>query len=127
VPQSLKVANYQLALVDRGKSVVMNGTSLTLTVPANGTVAFPIGTVTVNVTGAFALGLVSGLGLSHGVTTLIGTGFLGAYTTFSGWMLETRSLAEDRRWRAAAANTAVSVVAGLAAAFAGHWLGVAAR
>jgi CrcB protein len=89
--------------------------------------AFPIGTVTVNVTGAFALGLVSGLGLSHGVTTLIGTGFLGAYTTFSGWMLETRSLAEDRRWRAAAANIAVSVVAGLAAAFAGHWLGVAAR
>jgi hypothetical protein len=47
VPQSLKVANYQLALVDRGKSVVMNGASLTLTVPANGTVAFPIGTAIV--------------------------------------------------------------------------------
>jgi hypothetical protein len=47
VPQSLKVANYQLALVDRGKSVVMNGTSLTLTVPANGAVAFPIGTAIV--------------------------------------------------------------------------------
>jgi hypothetical protein len=47
VPQSLKTANYQLALVDRGKSVVMNGTSLTLTVPANGTVAFPIGTAIV--------------------------------------------------------------------------------
>ncbi len=89
--------------------------------------AFPIGTVTVNVTGAFALGLVSGLGLSHGVTTLIGTGFLGAYTTFSGWMLETRSLAEDRQWRAAAANIAVSVALGLVAAAAGHWLGVATR
>lgn len=47
VPQSLKVANYQLALVDRGKSVVMNGASLTLTVPANGAVAFPIGTAIV--------------------------------------------------------------------------------
>ena len=89
--------------------------------------AFPIGTVTVNVTGAFALGLVSGLGLSHDVTTLIGTGFLGAYTTFSGWMLETRSLAEDRQWRAAAANIAVSVALGLVAAAAGHWLGVATR
>ncbi len=89
--------------------------------------AFPIGTVTVNVTGAFALGLVSGLGLSHGLTTLIGTGFLGAYTTFSGWMLETRSLAEDRQWRAAAANIAVSLALGLVAAAAGHWLGVAAR
>jgi hypothetical protein len=47
VPQSLKVANYQLALVDRGKSVVMNGASLTLTVPANSAVAFPIGTAIV--------------------------------------------------------------------------------
>ena len=47
VPQSLKTANYQLVLADRGKSVVMNGTSLTLTVPANGTVAFPIGTAIV--------------------------------------------------------------------------------
>ena len=86
--------------------------------------AFPIGTVAVNVTGAFALGLVSGLGLSHGVTTLIGTGFLGAYTTFSGWMLETRSLRQDRRMRAAAANIAVSVVLGLLAAWAGQRLGL---
>ena len=47
VPQSLKTANHQLVLADRGKSVVMNGASLTLTVPANGTVAFPIGTAIV--------------------------------------------------------------------------------
>jgi hypothetical protein len=47
VPQSLKTANHQLVLADRGKSVVMNGSSLTLTVPANGTVAFPIGTAIV--------------------------------------------------------------------------------
>lgn len=84
---------------------------------------FPIGTVTVNVTGAFLLGVVSGLALSHHLTVLLGTGFLGAYTTFSGWMLETRSLAEDRRAKTAAANIAVSVVFGLAAAAAGHWLG----
>ncbi len=90
--------------------------------------AFPIGTVTVNVTGAFLLGLVSGMGLSHQMATLIGTGFLGAYTTFSGWMLETRSLAAERRWRAAVANIAISVALGLVAALAGHWLGgVAAR
>jgi fluoride ion exporter CrcB/FEX len=42
-------------------------------------------------------------------------------------MLETRSLAEDRQWRAAAANIAVSVALGLVAAAAGHWLGVATR
>ena len=44
VPQALKTANYGLLLADRGKSVVMNGTSLTLTIPANASVAFPIGT-----------------------------------------------------------------------------------
>ena len=85
--------------------------------------AFPVGTITVNVTGAFLLGLLSGLGLGHAATTVLGTGFLGAYTTFSGWMLETRSLAEEHRTRAAAANIAISVVLGLAAAAAGHWLG----
>lgn len=84
---------------------------------------FPIGTVTVNVTGAFLLGLLSGLAASHEIATLIGTGFLGAYTTFSGWMLETRSLAEQKHWRTATANIAISVVAGLAAAAAGHWIG----
>lgn len=44
-PQNAQTANYQMVLADRGKSVVMNGSSLTLTVPANGTVAFPVGTV----------------------------------------------------------------------------------
>ncbi len=88
------------------------------------TMAFPIGTITVNVTGAFLLGVVSGIGLSHIGATLIGTGFLGAYTTFSGWMLETRSLGQDRRWGAAAANIAVSVVLGLLAAWAGQRLGL---
>ena len=43
-PQNSQGANYQLVLADRGKQVLMNGTSLTLTIPANGTVAFPIGT-----------------------------------------------------------------------------------
>jgi len=44
-PQVSKTANYELVLADRGKSILMNGTSLTLTIPANSAVAFPIGTV----------------------------------------------------------------------------------
>lgn len=88
------------------------------------TMAFPVGTITVNVTGALLLGVVHGIGLSHIGATLIGTGFLGAYTTFSGWMLETRSLRQDSRVRAAAANIAVSVVLGLLAAWAGLQLGL---
>lgn len=43
-PQVSKTANYTLVLSDRGKQVLMNNTSLTLTIPANATVAFPIGT-----------------------------------------------------------------------------------
>ena len=43
-PQVSKTISYQLVISDRGKQVLMNGTSLTLTIPANGTVAFPIGT-----------------------------------------------------------------------------------
>ena len=42
-PQNAKTANYQLLISDRGKQVLMNGASLTLTVPSNGTVAFAIG------------------------------------------------------------------------------------
>jgi len=47
VPQTAKTANYGLLISDRGKSVVMNGTSLTLTIPANASVAFPVGTAIV--------------------------------------------------------------------------------
>lgn len=86
-------------------------------------VAFPIGTTVVNVSGAFALGLLTAAGMSHTLTTLLGTGLLGAYTTFSGWMLETRAEGERTRWGAAVANIAVSVALGLAAAAAGYWLG----
>ena len=44
-PQVSQTANYQLVLADRGKSILMNGTGLTLTIPANSAVAFPVGTV----------------------------------------------------------------------------------
>ena len=86
-------------------------------------VPFPVGTISVNVSGAFLLGLLTGLGVGHTAALLLGTGFLGAYTTFSGWMLETRALAEERRPGAAAANIGISVVLGVLAAAAGYGLG----
>ena len=46
-PQVSKTDNYTLVLADRGKSILMNGTSKTLTIPANGSVAFPVGTVVI--------------------------------------------------------------------------------
>ena len=44
-PQLFQSTSYQLVLADRGKSILMNGSSLTLTIPANAAVQFPLGTV----------------------------------------------------------------------------------
>jgi CrcB protein len=83
---------------------------------------FPFGTLTVNLSGAVLLGLLSGLTLSHQVALLAGTAFVGSYTTFSTWMLETQRLAEERQVWPAVANILVSVVLGIAAAMLGQWI-----
>ena len=77
--------------------------------------AFPWGTLAVNATGSFALGLA-------GTSVLVGTGLLGAYTTFSTWMLETHRLAEDGRRRPAVLNVVGSLAVGLAATWLGRQL-----
>jgi fluoride exporter len=87
--------------------------------------AFPLGTLVVNISGAFLLGLLAGLALSPRLALVIGTGFVGSYTTFSTWMLETQRLAEERLVISAAANIGVSVALGLAAAWLGQHLGAA--
>jgi len=83
--------------------------------------AFPYGTMAVNLSGALLLGFLGGLTLGPSAAPLVGTAFVGAYTTFSTWMLETRLLAETRRYWPALANIVVSVTLGLAAV----WLGQA--
>jgi CrcB protein len=84
--------------------------------------SFPFGTLTVNISGAALLGFLGSLALSKEAALLAGTAFVGAYTTFSTWMLETQRLGEERRTWAAAANIVVSVVLGIAAAFLGQWV-----
>jgi CrcB protein len=88
----------------------------------------PWGTFVINATGAFLLGLITGLALHHHVDdaarTVLGTGFCGAFTTFSTFAYETHRLASDRRQAEAAANVVISLVVGLALAAAG--LGLAA-
>jgi fluoride exporter len=83
---------------------------------------FPVGTLTVNITGAALLGLLGGLALSRHAALLADTAFIGAYTTFSTWMLETQRLGEERQLRDALANIVVSVVLGIAAALLGQWI-----
>ncbi len=84
---------------------------------------FPVGTLAVNLSGAFVLGLLTGVALTGNALVLAGGATIGSYTTFSTWMLETHSLAEDRRRAAAFANVLVSVVAGLGAVALGRALG----
>jgi CrcB protein len=81
---------------------------------------FPWGTLIVNVSGSLALGFVTGLALYHGLAstpkTIVGTGFIGAYTTFSTYAYETVKVAESASTRLAGAYAIGSVVAGVAAA-----------
>ena len=92
--------------------------------------AFPWGTFTVNATGCLILGALTGLGLYHGLgsttRTVVGTGGLGAYTTFSTFTFETVRLAEEGAVDEAFRNAVASFVVGLAAASAGVALMAAA-
>jgi fluoride exporter len=84
----------------------------------------PYGTFVVNVLGAFVLGVLVGASLGKDAYSLAGTGLIGAFTTFSTWTLESHRLGEDGRLRLGLANFVVSLVVGVAAAWAGRHLGV---
>jgi CrcB protein len=86
---------------------------------------FPLGTLAVNLTGAFLLGLLVGAGVQGRALLLAGTDTLGAYTTFSTWMFESHRLGEDGEHRLAVANLIISLAAGLVAALAGRAIGAA--
>jgi CrcB protein len=81
---------------------------------------FPWGTFLVNASGSFALGFITGLALYHGLATapkaVVGTGFVGAYTTFSTFAYETVDVNDRIAARAAAAYAIGSIVVGVAAA-----------
>ena len=87
---------------------------------------FPLGTLAVNLTGAFTLGLLVGAGVQgYLLLLLVGVAALGSYTTFSTWMFESHRLGEDGERRLAVANLAVSLAAGLVVASVGWALGEA--
>jgi CrcB protein len=91
--------------------------------------AFPLGTLVINVSGSFVLGLLTASALHHGVSTawltVAGTGLIGAYTTFSTFAFDTVRLAEAERWRPALVNVALSIGLGLGAAALGLVVGSA--
>jgi len=101
---------------------------------------FPVGTLTVNASGALLLGLLTGLAVQGNLLVLTGTArgggdptrkpgvltgtaTLGSYTTFSTWMLETHRLAEDGEAPTAVANVVLSLAVGIGAAALGRLIG----
>ncbi|HXO06636.1 MAG TPA: fluoride efflux transporter CrcB [Solirubrobacteraceae bacterium] len=84
---------------------------------------FPLGTLAVNASGAFLLGLLAGLALEGDALVLAGTATLGSYTTFSTWMLETHRLAEDGELTLGVVNASLSLAVGVGAAALGRLLG----
>lgn len=90
--------------------------------------SFPFGTLVVNLSGAFVLGLLFSLSVERGVLSAeirapMLIGFIGAYTTFSTLMLESWRLIEDGSVMLGAADLIGSVVLGLVAIVAGLALG----
>jgi CrcB protein len=81
---------------------------------------FPLGTLTVNLTGTFALGLLIGSGVAEDGLRILGLGLLGGFTTFSTWMYETQRLADKGSRGFAGLNLLAGVGFGLLAI----WLGI---
>jgi len=89
--------------------------------------SFPLGTLIVNVSGCFIIGLFGGLTTGPNTLLLVSpivrqavmVGVMGGYTTFSSFSLQTLALANDGEWLYAGLNIVLSVVLCLVAV----WLG----
>ena len=80
--------------------------------------SFPYGTLVVNLTGCFFLGLIAQFTLNRVVISpdwrvAIAVGFFGGYTTFSTFGWETAKMLEEGEWTGASAYVCASVIAGL--------------
>lgn len=85
---------------------------------------FPYGTLVVNLTGCFFLGLIGQFTMNRLVISpdwrvAIAVGFFGGYTTFSSFGWETAKMLEDGEWLRASVYVSASVAAGLFLSFAG--------
>lgn len=88
---------------------------------------FPWGTLLVNITGSFAIGIFFTLTLPEGrwmapvtLRQFLMVGICGGYTTFSSFSLQTLTLAQGGQWFKAGAYVVLSVVLCLVAVWLGH-------
>jgi CrcB protein len=93
---------------------------------------FPAGTLVVNVSGSFVIGVVGALASAEGrmgseartfATQFVMIGLCGGFTTFSSFSLQTLNLLREREWLYAGGNVLLSVVLCLAATALGYVLG----
>lgn len=88
---------------------------------------FPFGTWFINISGSFVLGLLAVLHLGHVISDwvwlLLGTGFLGAYTTFSTFGYETIKFLEKKDNKNAVIYVSTSVIFGIIFAWIGGVIG----
>lgn len=91
-------------------------------------IGFPFGTFTVNIVGSLLMGLLITL-LAHKIDvstqlrSFLTVGFLGSFTTFSTYSMETVLLVQRGDWTGAALYSIGSLIVGVLALFAGLWLG----
>ncbi|MGA7226889.1 MAG: CrcB family protein [Acidimicrobiia bacterium] len=83
---------------------------------------FPVGTMTVNLTGALALGALMGVGRLDSTVVLALAGFLSGFTTFSTWMMETVWLGIGSGSVRAWMNLMLTLLGGIALAGIGYSL-----
>ena len=90
--------------------------------------AFPCGTLVVNVTGSFLVGLLAGLAIPEGRLlaspswrAFLMIGVCGGYTTFSSFSLQTLNLMQEGAWLRAGGNALASVVFCLLAVWLGYF------
>jgi CrcB protein len=91
---------------------------------------FPWGTLVINVTGSFLIGIFAAFSdpdgralISPGARQFLMVGICGGYTTFSSFSLQTLRLAQDGEWLYAGGNVILSVVLCLVAVWLGYLLG----
>uniref|UniRef100_UPI004049EAAA fluoride efflux transporter CrcB n=1 Tax=Fulvivirga sp. TaxID=1931237 RepID=UPI004049EAAA len=88
---------------------------------------FPLATFSVNIIGSFLLGLLVALSfknnLSESMRLLLAVGLCGSFTTFSTFAMENFSLLSQKDIMTSFLYISLSVIIGLAAVFAGQWVG----
>lgn len=83
---------------------------------------FPVGTLSVNLVGAFLLGVIAGIDSLESPLTLVAAGLLGGFTTFSTWIVETIRLGIWPVGTRAGLNLTIALLAGGALAGIGYTL-----